>query len=262
MYIDRNHFATLAYEQHDGVAWVTLNRPERHNAINLVMIEELHGLWRALRHDDDVRVIVVTGAGERAFCTGLDRGTEIAQPSSPYMPEDPMPMIGPKTSDLWKPVIVAVNGMACGAAFYLLGECEFIIAADHATFFDPHTTYGMVSGFESTHMIQRMPLGEVTRLTLLGNAERISAQRAYEIGMVSQVVPGADLRDTARWAADVIARQPPRAVEGTVRSVWAARDLTRAQALAMAPHLTTLGSDSWAAQNRRFEARDTDHRTR
>ncbi|GAA4983748.1 enoyl-CoA hydratase/isomerase family protein [Yinghuangia aomiensis] len=262
MDIDRNHLATLEYTQRDGVAWVTLNRPERHNAINLTMIEELHELWLALRHDDEVRVIVVTGAGDRAFCTGLDRGVEIAQPTSPYMPEDPMPKIGPKYSDLWKPVIVAVNGMACGAAFYLLGECEFVIAADHATFFDPHTTYGMVSGFESMHLLQRMPLGEVARLTLLGSSERIGAERAYEIGMVSQVVPAAELRQTAQWAAEVIAQQPPHAVEGTVRAVWAARDMTRAQALSVAPHLTALGSLPWAEQNRRFAARGTEYRTR
>lgn len=262
MRIDYGQFETLLYEESGGVAQVTLNRPERHNAISVRMADELHALWRALRHDDDVRVVIVTGAGDRAFCTGLDRDCDILQPSSPYMSDEPLSQIGPKHCDLWKPVIVAVNGMACGGAFYLVGECEFVIAAEHATFFDPHTTYGMVSGFESMQLVQRMPQGEVTRLTLLGNAERMSARRAYEIGLVSQVVPADELAASAQWAARTIAAQPPHAVEGSVRSIWAARDLGRGQALSMAPHMVRLGSSGWAEQNDRFRERDQEHRVR
>lgn len=77
----------------------------------------------------------------------------------PYSVDDPLLHIGPKANDLWKPVIAAVEGMACGGAFYLLGEAEFLIAAENATFFDPHTTYGMVSAYESVFMAQRMPYG-------------------------------------------------------------------------------------------------------
>ena len=255
-------FETLGYEQENGVAWVTLNRPERHNAFDLTMIDELHGLWRDLRHDDDVRCVVVTGAGDKAFCTGMDRGMDVPQPSSPYMIDDPMLKIGPKFSDLWKPVIVAVNGMACGGAFYLLGECEFVIAAEHATFFDPHTTYGMVSGFESMHLVQRMPLGEVMRLTLLGNAERMSAKRALDNGLVSEVVAADELMEKARWAAETIASYPPHGVQGSIRSIWAARDMTRAQALTMAPHLIEMGNLAWDDQAGLFQQRTKEFRVR
>lgn len=255
-------FETLGYEQENGVAWVTLNRPERHNSFDLAMIDELHGLWRELRHDDDVRCVVVTGAGDKAFCTGMDRDMDVPQPSSPYMIDDPMLKIGPKFSDLWKPVIVAVNGMACGGAFYLLGECEFVIAAEHATFFDPHTTYGMVSGFESMHLVQRMPLGEVMRLTLLGNAERMSAKRALENGLVSEVVPADELMEKARWAAEAIASYPPHGVQGSIRSIWAARDMTRAQALTMAPHLIEMGNLAWGDQAGLFQQRTKEYRVR
>ena len=86
-------------------------------------------------------------------------------------------------------MIAAVNGMACGGAFYLLGEADILIAADHATFFDPHVTYGMPAVFEPALMLHRMPFGEVMRMTLLGNHERISAARALEIGLVTEVVP-------------------------------------------------------------------------
>ena len=91
-------------------------------------------------------------------------------------------------------MIAAVNGMACGGAFYMLGEVEFVIAAEHATFFDPHVTYGMTAAFEPMHMLQKMPFHEIMRLSLLGNHERLSAKRAYEIGLVSEVVPADELQ--------------------------------------------------------------------
>jgi enoyl-CoA hydratase/carnithine racemase len=238
-------FSTLLYEEDDGVAWVTLNRPARHNAFDLTMIDEIHSLWKTLRYRDPVRCVVLTGSGDKAFCTGIDRDTDVPQPSSPFVIEDPAIRLGPKAADLWKPVIVAVNGMACGGAFYLIGECEFVIAAEHATFFDPHVTYGMVTAYEAIHLAQRMPHGELARLALLGAGERMTARRAHEIGLVSEVVPdNARLREAAGWAARTIADSEPSAVEGTVRAIWAARELSRGQALGIAPHLVQLGNIS------------------
>jgi enoyl-CoA hydratase/carnithine racemase len=121
--------------------------------------------------------------------------------------------------------------MACGGAFYLLGEVELLVAAEHATFFDPHVTYGMPAVFEPILMAQRMPFGEIMRLSLMGNHERLSAQRALEIGLVSEVVPAADLRAAAHAVAAAIASQPPRAVQATMRAIWATRDLGRGAAL-------------------------------
>jgi enoyl-CoA hydratase/carnithine racemase len=240
---DALKFSTLLYEERDGVAYVTLNRPERHNAFDLTMADEIHSLWRTLRFRDEVRCVVLTGSGDKAFCTGLDRDAVVPQPSSPYMIDEPASRIGPKFADFWKPVIVAVNGMACGGAFYLIGECEFVIAAEHATFFDPHVSYGMVTAYESIHLAQRMPHGELARLALLGNAERMTARRAHEIGLVSEVVPdNAALLAAAEWAATSIASSEPSAVEGTVRAIWAARELSRGQALGIAPHLVQLGN--------------------
>ena len=93
-----------------------------------------------------------------------DEPIHVGSGSTPFMFDDPGDNLGPKSNDLWKPVIAAVNGMACGGAFYMLGEVEFIIAADHATFFDPHVSYGMTACFESIHMLQKMPFGEIVRL--------------------------------------------------------------------------------------------------
>jgi enoyl-CoA hydratase/carnithine racemase len=247
-------FETLLYEEKNGVAWVTLNRPAVHNAFNVQMQRELHDLWRGLRRNDAVRVVVLTGAGDKAFCTGIDR-TEtmgeapaagervVGSASTPFMFDDPGANIGPKSCDLWKPVIAAVNGMACGGAFYMLGEVEFIIAAEHATFFDPHVTYGMTAAFEPMHMLQKMPFHEIMRLALLGNHERLSAKRAYEIGLVSEVVAGDKLREAAAWAADAIASAPPLAIQGTVRAIWAGRELTRTQALSLGYAFIGLGTN-------------------
>jgi len=252
-------YQTLLYDEQNGVAWVTLNRPEVHNAFNAQMQRELHDLWRGLRRNDDVRVVVLTGAGDKAFCTGIDRtetmGASVAAgertvgaASTPFMFDDPGANIGPKSCDLWKPVIAAVNGMACGGAFYMLGEVEFIIAADHATFFDPHVTYGMTAAFEPMHMLQKMPFHEIMRLSLLGSHERLSAKRAYEIALVSEVVPQAQLRPAATWAADAIASAPPVAVQGTVRAIWAARELSRSQALNLGYAFIGLGTNRESIQ--------------
>ena len=236
-------FETLLVDVDDGVATVTLNRPDRLNAFDVTLTEELHGLWRSLRRDDDVRAIVLTGAGDRAFCTGIDRADEIPQPSGPWMMDDPGLSLGPKSADLWKPVVAAVNGMACGGAFYMLGEVETIIAAEHATFFDPHVTYGMTAAFEPMLMSARMPFGEIMRLSLLGNHERMSAHRALQIGLVQEVVPQGDLLTRARALAREIADGPPVAVQGTVRSIWLAAELSRSQAVSLAHVMVGLGND-------------------
>src|SRR5512143_694470 len=249
-----SEYETLLYEEKDGVAWVTLNRPDVHNAFNVQMQRELHALWRGLRRNDAVRVVVLTGAGDKAFCTGIDR-TEtmgeypktgervVGSASTPFMFDDPGANIGPKSCDLWKPVIAAVNGMACGGAFYMLCEVEFIIAAESATFFDPHVTYGMTAAFEPMHMLQKMPFHEIMRISLLGNHERLSAKRAHEIGLVSEVVPANELRAAAQWAAAAIASAPPLAIQGTVRAIWAARELSRSQALGLGYAFVGMGTN-------------------
>ena len=249
-------FETIAYAEADGVATVTLNRPDVHNAFNSLMQRELHTLWRALRRHDDVRCIVLSGAGEKAFCTGIDRmeqmGGEhsestdpnvVGSGSTPFMFNDPGDNIGPKSCDLWKPVIAAVNGMACGGAFYMLGETEFIIAAEHASFFDPHVTYGMVAAFEPIHMAGIMPFQEIMRLSLMGNYERLSAQRAFQIGMVSEVVPADQLGVRAHEVAAIIASQPKRAIEGTVRALWSTREMPQREAVRLGYAYVAMGTN-------------------
>ncbi|ARZ69552.1 enoyl-CoA hydratase [Streptomyces albireticuli] len=246
----------------DGVALVTLDRPERHNAIDLATAARLKEIWRGFRHDEAVRAVVLTGAGDRAFCTGVDRSADVPQPPSPYSVDDPLLTVGPKAADLWKPVVAAVGGMACGGAFYLLGESEFVVAAENATFFDPHTSYGMVSAYEAVHLAHRMPYGEAARLALMGTAERLSARRAYETGLVSEITPPGEAVPAALRAAAVLASFPTEAVQGTVRALWAAKEATRDRALALAPHLISLGNRPPAQQTELFTNRSRAYRTR
>lgn len=234
--MDPSALTTIRYEARGGVATITLDRAERHNAFTEVMCEEMAAVWSHVRDDRDVRAVVVTAAGDTAFCTGIDRdevphdgGVEYTFDPLTYI--DPGQRLGPRSNECWKPVIAAINGMACGGAFYLLGEADILVAADHATFFDPHVTYGMPAVFEPALMLHRMPFGEVMRMTLLGNHERISAARALEIGLVSEVVPASELQAAAHRIAAAIASQPPTAVQASLRSLWAARELTRAQML-------------------------------
>ncbi|HEY8524925.1 MAG TPA: enoyl-CoA hydratase/isomerase family protein [Acidimicrobiales bacterium] len=251
-------YETLLVTKDDGIAWVSLNRPHVRNAFNQQMQDELHEVWHSFRYDDDVRCVVLTGEGDH-FCTGIDRDEAVSEENNaamaagkhpgyptPWMYDDPGRDVGPKSRDLWKPVIAAVQGQACGGAFYMLGEVEFIIAADDAVFFDPHVTYGMTAAFEPIQMLSKMPFQEIMRLSLLGAHERMSAERAREIGLVSEVVPRAELRERAGWAARVIADSPPLVIQGTMRALWTALEVPRTQAIAAANLFTRIGSDAAA----------------
>ena len=252
-----NDYKTLIYEEKDSVAWVTINRPEAHNSFTSEMQQEFRSLWQSLRSNDEINVIVLTGSGEKAFCVGIDRDepfTAIDQEkgfygtSNNFMYDDPGDWLGPKSNDLWKPVIGAVNGMACGGAFYFLGECDILIAAEHATFFDPHVSYGMPAIYEPMSMLNKMPFGEVMRMSLTGNSERISADTALRMGLVTEVVALSDLESKANELALSIAASPPSAVQGTLRAIWAALDLGRLGGRSIAPSLLSTSMDSQALQ--------------
>lgn len=249
--MDPAALTTIRYEASDGVATVTLDRPDRHNAFTTTMCEEMASVWAHVREDREVRAVVLTASGTKAFCTGIDRDEVPAEGGveysfDPFTYVDPGSRLGPRSNECWKPVVAAVNGMACGGAFYLLGEADILIAADHATFFDPHVTYGMPAVFEPTLMLHKMPFGEVVRMTLMGNHERISASRALEMGLVTEVVPGPDLLAAAHRVASAIASQPPTAVQASLRTLWAARELTRAQTLELGNTFLNLAMNAGA----------------
>ena len=254
---DPSSYETISVEIKNNVGIVTLNRPEVLHAFNELMRTEIKNTWRAFREIDEVHSILLTASGDKAFCVGIDRSGEMTAleesenlygTSNNFMYDDPGDDLGPKSCDLWKPIVCAVNGMCCGGAFYFLSECDIILASDNATFFDPHVTYGMPAVYEPIKMSQRMPLGEILRLTLLGNHERLSADTALKIGLVSEVTSIEELHETAVWIAEAIASQPPIAVQASLRAIWAANDLGRLDALSLAPSILTAGMSKSAMQ--------------
>ncbi|WEK42389.1 MAG: enoyl-CoA hydratase/isomerase family protein [Candidatus Sphingomonas colombiensis] len=230
-------FETILVDKADHVATVTINRPEALNSFTKRMLEEFDFLWKDLSEDDSIHAVVLRAAPGRAFSTGVD--VKLArEPDQAIMHEniwtarDPGDFLGPKASRCWKPVVTAVHGMAAGGAFYWINESDIIICSEEATFFDPHVTYGMTAALEPIGATYRMPLGDVLRMALLGNDERISAETAKRIGLVSEIVPIDRLWARADELARIIAAKPPAATQGTVRAIWESLDLPRSAALA------------------------------
>jgi enoyl-CoA hydratase/carnithine racemase len=243
MTMSLSSYETLILEQRGNVGWLIFNRPEAMNSHNLTMLEELPRAWKELENDDDVRVVVITGRG-RAFCTGADvkeitaygsMGDRIAQ-----LKRDPADEasgertgVGPRTNNVWKPVIAAVNGVCAGGGLNQVAECDIALASSNATFVDTHVSVGQVAALEPISLYGRVPFGELMRFALVGRHERMSAQRAWEIGMISEVVdPPEELEDRAQALAEKIARNSPSALIASKRAVWYAREMGRADALA------------------------------
>jgi len=231
-------FKTILYEVGDDhVGTITINRPDKMNTFTREMIDEFAELWKIITADDNVKAVVLRAAECRAFSTGAYVTTNQTDTElfSPYLSgEDPGVGLSPKTNHCWKPVITAVHGMCAGGAFYWLNESDIIICSEDAEFFDPHVTYGLTAALEPIGALARVPLGDVLRMTLLGNDERITAETALRISLVSEVVPRDQLWDRAHQLAALIAQKPADAVQGSVRAIWEALDVGRTAALRMA----------------------------
>jgi len=223
-------YQTVLFELVDGVATVTLHRPDVLNSFDQRMLDEFADVWRRCRLDDDVRVVVLRAAGERAFSTGVDRKAGRTRHPNPWSADDPGFFLGAKQNRVWKPLICAVHGMCAGGAFYWVNEADVVICSSDATFFDPHTTYGMLSALEPAALARRIPFGEAMRIALFGLDERVGAARAHTIGLVSEVVPGsrAEVWARAQVLAERLAAKPPLAVQGSVKAIW--------DSLSMSPH--------------------------
>lgn len=242
-------YETIQWKVTDKVGTVTLDRPDRLNAFNDTMMAEFADLWASVRDDDDVHVIVLRANGDRAFCTGVDVGEGITFSDNPYAAEDPGLKLSPKMNRCWKPVIAAVHGMAAGGAFYWLNEADLILSTKDATFFDPHVTYGMISALEPIGLARRINLGDALRWALMGIDERMSAERALQIGLVTELC---DDRD-ALWArcdelAHRIAAKPTLAMQGTIKAIWESLDVGRRAALDQGLAYPLLGNDVATAQ--------------
>ena len=213
----------------DKIAYITLNRPERLNAITSSMMRELNEAYWDAENDEGIWVLVITGNG-RALCAGADvktMGTEESLKRRSGGQEGPprylsnfasfdVPQEGtPPYMRMTKPILTAVNGICCGAGLDFVSTADIVIAAEEANFFDPHVTIGIVTAREMVRMARVMPQNMATRMALMGRAERMDAQRAYELGVVSEVVPQAQLMPRATEIAQTLNKNAPMAVRGT-----------------------------------------------
>ena len=219
-------FDCLEIERHGPVGWLINNRPDQLNAMSAQMRDEFAVAWKELDADPDVRVIVHTGNG-RAFQTGVDV-TEIAGDGvGMERYRDSMENFDLHFTawhqQVWKPVITAVNGLCAGGAFHWVADSDIVIAASDAQFFDPHVSVGQVVAIEAIGLIRRMPAEAVMRMAFVGKYERMTAQRAYELGMISQIVdPPENLREEAQKLAELIAKNSPTAMRQTKKALWGA----------------------------------------
>jgi enoyl-CoA hydratase/carnithine racemase len=208
----------------DRVAAITLNRPDSLNAFNRAMCEEVAEAWRIVKLDDAVNAVVLRAAGPRAFSAGLDIKTPYGQPDNVWNHEDPGEYLSPKWQKVWKPVVCAVQGMCTAGAFYFVNESDVVICSEDATFFDSHVSAGLVCALEPIGLMRRVGLGESLRIALMGNDERVSANTALRIGLVSEVVSADRLWARAHEIAKTIAAKPPSATQGTVKAIWESLD--------------------------------------
>lgn len=225
-------YETLLCEVDDErVATVTINRPDRLNSWNNQMCAEFKRLWHEIKLDPRVHVVVLRAAGERAFSTGVDVKDEFFQPENIWNHSDGGEDLGPKQNKCWKPVVCAVQGLAAGGALYWINEADIVICSEDAQFFDPHTTFGLCPTNEPIGLAWMVHPREALRMALMGNDERISAETALRIGLVTEVVGREQLWPRAHEIAVLIARKPSVATQGSVRAIWESFDKGRQAAL-------------------------------
>ncbi len=238
---------TILFDLADNVATITLNRPDTLNSFNDTMAADMTWAWETVRDSDDIHCVVLQANGERAFCTGLDLkggGDPWFVKENTWNSFDPGLTLAPKTHHrVWKPVVAAVHGMCAGGGQYFLNESDIIICSDDAVFFDPHANVGIVSSLEPMGMLQRgVPLGDVLRWALMGNEERITAETALRLGLVTEIVPRDQLRERGQEIAQTIARRNPKAIQGTIRAIWESMEMPRTTALHNGLSYTLIGN--------------------
>jgi enoyl-CoA hydratase len=219
-------YQSLLVERSGPVGWLVFNRPAVSNAMDAGMLDELERAWRELDDDPDVRVIVNTGAGS-AFQTGLDMVQLAREPEALRQQAGRTRRAELRLTawhnDVFKPVIAAVNGTCAGGGLHFVADADVVIASADASFLDAHVSVGQVAAYEMVGLARKVPFEAVMRMALVGRHERMSAHRALELGMVSQVVdPPERLRDEAQALAEKIARNSPAAMRATKKALWGA----------------------------------------
>ena len=230
-------YETLRVERRGEVGWLVFDRPEVGNAMDATMLAELERAWVELDADPAVKVIVNTGEGP-AFQTGLDV-VQLSRAPGALREQSRRTKRAELRLSAWHngvqtPVIAAVNGVCAGGGLHFVADADIVVASSDAAFLDPHVSIGQVTAFEAIALLRKVPFEAVMRMALVGRHERLSAQRALELGMVSEVVEPGRLRAAAQDVAEKVARRSPAALAASKRVLWGAFETGLAGARARA----------------------------
>jgi enoyl-CoA hydratase/carnithine racemase len=227
-----NDAALLVREIDGHILHVTLNRPERLNAVDRPMRAELVAFWQSVKQRADLRCIVVTGAGARAFCVGMDLKSLVDDGGFPEVPERLADHVGinPLRHQVWIPLVVAVNGVCTGAGLQLIADGDVVVASTNASFLDTHVSVGQVSALESIALVPRIGVGRVLKMCLLGKNGRISAQEALAIGLVDELVAPEELADRSLELARQFSEVSPNAARLTKQAIRMSAEMPQSDA--------------------------------
>ncbi|ONM46750.1 enoyl-CoA hydratase/isomerase family protein [Nocardia donostiensis] len=222
----------VLFEKRDHVAYITLNRPHKGNSLTGTMMPVMKELWGEVRDDPWIRAAIVTGAGERHFCTGADVDVVASRGgmSTGTGPLTDEVYWSPRQNRVWKPVICAANGLVAGAGLHFVVDADIVVAADTVSFMDTHVNVGLVGAMENIGLAKRLPLGTALRMTLMGRDYRLPAQRAYQLGLVDELVAADKVMDTAEEIARSIVKNSPAAVSLSQQAIWNSLEMGYTQA--------------------------------
>lgn len=213
-------FENILVEHEKGIATVTINRPEKLNALNKATIQELHELLKDLDTNENVQVVIITGSGEKAFVAGADISefANFSAKEGAQLAAKGQELLFSFVENMKTPVIAAVNGFALGGGLELAMACHFRIASDNAKMGLPEVSLGVIPGYGGT---QRLPqlIGKGRAMELIMTAGMISADDAYRMGLVNHVVPQADLLATYTTIANKIIKNSPIAIAKAIQAV-------------------------------------------
>ena len=223
----------LRVERRSRALMVTIDRQDRMNALSQEVHDDLLATWTALRTDTSVRAIVITGAGDRAFCTGMDLKAfaERGGPRPVKADVHEELRLTPLHCDVWVPTIVAVNGVCTGAGLHFIADADIVIASSTASFLDTHVSVGQVTAIEPITLLPRIGLGNALRLAVLGRHGRINAAEALRISLIDEVVPPEQLLTRAVELAELAATGSPAAIEASKRAIRGALERPMADAM-------------------------------
>ncbi len=214
----------VRYEKRDGIATITIDRPDRGNSLAPGMQAVFRAIWSEVRDDDAIRVAIVTAAGERHFCTGFDVSEAEGEEAEAVFNNRPLAEAvhwSPHQNRVWKPVLCAVQGLCVGGGLHFVVDSDIVVASENAKFMDTHVNVGMVGALENVGLAKRLPLGTALRMTLQGRDFRLPAERAWQLGLVDELVETpAEVLPAALEIARSMLKNSPQAMALSKQAVW------------------------------------------